>query len=441
VKRNFKPLVTFIVILAQSALAVALGVVALSKASANTLPAGACVEALHIGSLTREEAVAAVESKYTDELRFKSLRLIFGEDKEFEIPFSQIEAYVDASETVGKLMPGNGFEDAFRIFKTYFGQSEQNVVPVIKYNEGKLRAALVEIADKVYVPPVDAQIGVSGGVVVKKPETPGRELNISNTVETIYKQLSSNPWEPVAISDSSSFEFQPVEPLIKIKDFDDIQQVFAEYTIFVADDELLDSVRFAVDAINGVFIEPYDSSGDVFSLVEILKNKDKAFETDNEGYDQVASALYAALLSAGLPTESITRVPHKLRVDYIEPGLDAWISGNAGDLKFTNPFKHKIAVFASVERGMINVAIAGHMSDDAGDFKLETEIVQKVAPPVYYVENNNLKPGEKRVLSAGKDGLVVNVLRNGEIIGTDTYEAEKAIIQIGPDTDWKNENK
>jgi hypothetical protein len=60
---------------------------------------------------------------------------------------------------------------------------------------------------------------------------------------------------------------------------------------------------------------------------------------------------------------------------------------------------------------------------------------------VYYVENRNLKPGEKVILNPGKEGVMVNVYRNGELIGPDKYEAEKAIVQIGPNTDWKNENK
>jgi len=443
VKKNFKPLVTFFIILVQSAIAVTLGAVALSKVSVKALPAGAYVETLPVGNLTRDDAVKVVETNYAGQLAQKSLKLVFDGDKEFEIPFSQIDAYVDAGATVEKLLPGNGFESALLVFQNHFAKLEQSVVPVVRFNEGKLRTALIEIAKEVNSLPVNAQIAVEDGVVVKKAETYGRDLNISNTVKTIQEQLLSSPWEPVAISGSSSFEFQPVEPSVKMKDFDDIQQVLSEYSINVADSELVESIRFAVEAINGICIEPSDGSqnADVFSFVEILKREDEAFETDNEGYDQVASALYAALLSAGFPTESITRVPHQLRVDYIEPGLDAWISGNAGDLKFTNPFKHKVAVFATLTGNRINVALAGSMSDDAGDIKLETEVVQRVAPPVYYVENNKLKPGEKIVLSSGKEGVVVNVLRNGQVIGTDTYEAEKAIVQIGPDTEWKNGSK
>lgn len=439
-KRIFKPLVTFLIILVQSALAVTAGAAALSKASVKALPAGAYVEALPIGNLSHDEAVKAVESNYSGQTQLKSLNLTFPDGKTFEIPFTQIDANVDAGATVEKMMPQKGFKGAFDVFHTRFANAEQSIQPFVKFNEGKLRTALIEIAKEVNVLPVNATIGVKDGIVVKKAETNGKELNVSSTVNRIQNQLSISPWESVAISDT---EFLDVEAPVRMKDYDDIQQVFAEYSINVADAELFKSIEFAVEAINGSSLEPSGVSGsaDVFSFVEILKDRNAAFETDNEGYDQVASALYATLLSAGIPTDSITRVPHKLSVDYIKPGLDAWISGNAGDLKFTNPFKHKVAVFAQLDGDRINVALAGNMSDFSEKFKLETEIVQTFAPPVYNVENSDLKPGEKIVLTAGKEGIVVNVLRNGEVIGTDTYEPEKAIVQIGPDTEWKKSDK
>jgi vancomycin resistance protein YoaR len=96
------------------------------------------------------------------------------------------------------------------------------------------------------------------------------------------------------------------------------------------------------------------------------EKRTRGFENDNEGYDLVASTLYAALLKTGMPVDLITRLPHKMAVDYIEPGLDSWISGNAGDLKFKNPFKNKIAIFAERIEDRVVVAIAGSLADRTG---------------------------------------------------------------------------
>jgi len=87
------------------------------------------------------------------------------------------------------------------------------------------------------------------------------------------------------------------------------------------------------------------------------------------------------------------------------------------------------------------VAIAGSLADKPEKCDIRTEIVQRFEPPVYYVENNNLKQGEKLILNPGKEGIVVNVYRNGTLIGIDEYEAEKALIQIGPGSGRVNDNK
>jgi hypothetical protein len=57
------------------------------------------------------------------------------------------------------------------------------------------------------------------------------------------------------------------------------------------------------------------------------------------------------------------------------------------------------------------------------------------------MENQNLKQGEKNVVSPGKVGLKVNVFRNEELISTDTYKAVESIIQIGPFTKWDNRSE
>ena len=89
----------------------------------------------------------------------------------------------------------------------------------------------------------------------------------------------------------------------------------------------------------------------------------------------------------------------------------------------------------------MTVAIAGNRDDRTDKSVIRTQIVQKSSPPVYYVENRDLKPGEKVVLDPGKEGVTVRVYRNDELISTDTYEAESSIVQIGPSIDPDKRNK
>ncbi len=437
-----KTLFIFLLITVQSAIAVSAGIAALYALSQKSLPPGIYAGDLSIGGLGYAQAAKKLETGYTDKFKLTSVK-IETEKGPFEIPFSQINAKIDGNATLNSFSKINNLSDIPFLFNAYFGENKPVLQPVVRLNEGKLREALMELSDKLYVAPADAEIVYKDGVIVRKSESDGVSLNVVNAAELISRQISENPWKPVKFKRSSNYELQAVSPKIKLKDYDEIQQVLAEYTTDISDDALSDSIGLATDSINGIVLPATVKEEDAptFSFIDCLTAENADFENDNEGYDQVASTLYAALLSAGIPADSITRLPHKLAADYIDPGLDAWISGSAGDLKFINPFGHKMAIFAQMENGRVKVVIAGDINDKQDNVKITTEITQRFKPAVYNVENKNLKPGQSIVLNPGKDGIAVNVYRNGELVDTDKYDSEKAIVQIGPGTEWKNDGK
>lgn len=442
IKTRKTPLI-FLLIMIQSALAITAGIAVLFSASLKHVPAGVSVGNLSLGGLSYSQASDAIEHEYSERFGNDSIKLIVEGGLTVEIPFAQIEASVDGNAALESVRSIKGIKDIPKLFELYFSDAGMELHPAVIYNESKLRARLVELSEDIYTPPSDAEISYAEGIIKKRSDTSGTALNVSNAVDVINKQLLNDPWQPVILNGANNLVLQSVEAPVTMKDFEQIQQVLAEYTTNILEEELYDSIKLAVDSINGVILpaNTEESQPRVFSFVEELNNKSADFENDNEGYDQVASTLYAALLSAGVPSKSITRLPHKLAADYIEPGLDSWISGNAGDLKFTNPYGNKIAIFAEVKGERLTVAIAGNLKDMAKKYEIRTQIDQRFPPPVYYVENSTLKPGERIVLSTGKEGIVVNVFVNGELIDTNQYEAEKAIIQIAPGTEWKNDSK
>lgn len=442
VKKRNTPLIILLTMI-QSLLAVSAGVAVLFNLSSDDIPLGVSVGMSEVEGMKYSEAAARIESDYSDWYQANSLKLVIEDGDTYEIPFSQIDAAVDGEATVNSLKTIDGLGDIPRLLQIHFGKSSMELRPVVKFDEAKLRMALLELSDKIFVEATDAQMKYVDGKVEKEPEIEGRSLNVSNTADFIGNQLADNPLlETITLSRYSNSAIDTLPADITMRDFDDIQNVISGYTITTVDKELSGPVQFAADAINGTILPPASQGGEVFSFVNCLKSKSLNFENDNEGYDQVASTLYAALLSAGIPRDSITRLPHKLAVDYIEPGLDAWISGNAGDLKFSNPFDHKIAIFAEKKNNMITVAIAGKGVDMTQEYEISMQIVQRIAPPVAYVEDSSLKPGEKIVLNPGKEGIVVNVFRNDELISSDRYEAEKRIVRIAPESGvWDDERK
>ncbi len=440
VKKRKTPLI-FLLIAIQSALAVAAGVAVLYGASLDSVPAGVTVDGISIGSMPYSDAVSKIEASCTEKLKTGSLILDIEGSKPAEVPFTKIDAAFDANATIKSLKSLNSTGNIPEFLELSLGNKNKAIHPVIKFNESKLRAELANLSEKLYVKPENAEIAFEDGVVRKKADTSGLKLDVNNAAEVIRKQLSEDPWKPVGLTKVNDYVLQSVNADVTMKDFDDIQQVLAEYSTEILDPQLAQSISTAVGSIDGTIISQKSEKNDVFSFVGKLKGKNADFDNDSEGYDQVASTLYAAMLSAGIPKDSIVRDQHKLAPDYIEPGLDSWISGDSGDLKLSNPYPNKLAIFARMEGNSVTVAIAGSMKNKTEDFAISTEVVQRYAPAVYYVENSSLKPGEKIVLNPGKDGVTVNVLRNGDLIGTDQYEAEKSIIQIAPGTDIENGNK
>lgn len=423
-----------LLILFQSLLAISIGIAVLLSMSTNKVPPDIYAGDIDIGGMTYKEAADKIETVYAGKLEQDSIKLDDGSGKTYKIPFSVVKARIDGNATVAKLKISDGLMAVPELFNIYFRHTGQIIEPVMKFDEGKLRLALLDLSEKIYEAPKDAIISYKNGIIEKRAETIGISLNVSKAVEVIRKQLSSSLSGVVKLDRHGAYELEKVEPSVMLKDYEDINLIISEYTTPIIHKELESSIRIAAESINGLIVQPDIESGAPISFVESLKLKNASFDNDNEGYDQVASTLYAALLMAGISKDSITRSPHKLAVDYIEPGLDAWISGNACDLKFSNPLRHKIAIFAQIENDKVKIVIGGNEEDKKGDYELKSEVIQKFLPPVLNVENIGLKPGTEIILNPGKEGILVNVYRNDELIGTDKYEAEKRIIQTGPDT-------
>lgn len=436
-----KTLFIFLVILIQSLVAMAAGIAVLFDASLKEIPANVYAGEIHIGGKSYTEAAGAIEAEYGARLGENKLRLSAGGSDIYEISFSSIEAYVDGESTLSPINTFRSVGDIPRLIKTYFGNDGAVVKPDVKFSESKLRMELAGLSEKINTTPTDARIYYKDGIIEKVADTPGVSLDVNAAVNLIRAELASDPFRVINLSNGNALKISYAP--VTMKDFDDIELIHGEYSTSIYDATLNESIQHAVDQINGTMLEPAGNKdgADGFSFVECLGLNDGT-EYENEGYDQVASTLYTALLTAGIPKDSITRLQHKTAVGYIQPGLDAWISGNAGDIKFSNPFGKKLAVFAVRNRSVVTVVIAGSRVDKAEKSVIRTETIQEFDPPVYYMEKEGLKPGEKVVLNPGKKGLSVKVFRNDELISTDQYEAETSIVQIAPDVEvLENENK
>ena len=125
------------------------------------------------------------------------------------------------------------------------------------------------------------------------------------------------------------------------------------------------NIALAASRINGVVIQPGEdfsfnqtilprTAANGYVEANVIVNKRYVLGTGG-GICQVSSTLYAAMLTAGLPATE--RHPHPLDVGYIPAGMDATISGNALDLKFTNIFAEPIQIQAAAEQGTLTISL------------------------------------------------------------------------------------
>jgi hypothetical protein len=207
--------------------------------------------------------------------------------------------------------------------------------------------------------------------------------------------------------------------------------------------ESSEDVKRAARALNGFLVMGADLNNGTykeFSFIKRLKEKGIFIEENNEGYDQVASTLYAALLKTGIGMDYIDRKKHDSIVEYIAPGLDVEISEDDGDFTFRNPFDFPIAVFTECDDRKITVYIVGRRDNDYQDKEIGVKVTRMVEPSVLKVVNYDLKPLEEKIINSGKPSVSAEVYRvtgdngdkNSEILYINSYETEGTIIQVGP---------
>jgi len=430
-----KFLLIFIIIIVESALAVTAGMTAIYLNSGRTIPPGIYAGKFNIGGLARTSAADSIETFYKKEFSGNKLEIKVKNRGSYYINYSDLGVHADGKATVDEVYDWKRQIYFSNFISSYLGFQKTLINPIIKMDEGKLREKLLELKMQIDTDFVDATVDLIDGKIVKKPEVQGVSLNVRTAAETIGSQFAKNPGSALYLSDGKDLGLDPVPAKVTLKDFNYIQRIISSYSTDISDHALAEAIKLSSDAINKTIVTS------TFSFVDRLKIKDKNFQFDSDGYDQVASTLYAALLKAGFDKDNITRLPHKLAPDYIELGLDAWISENAGDLMFTNKSGSDLFIMTEIRNDSLTVALAGSSTNLTKDYELKIQITQKFDPPVSNLVNTDLKTGERITLSPGKPGMVVNVYRNNELISTDKYDAEKKIVQVGPDTGFSPDQK
>ncbi len=439
-----------ILIVAAAALATILvvGAIALAIATSSWVESGeiapnVTIAGVDVSGMTREEAVAALRTKWLPSLP-ESVALTFpgGEwearRQELGVRF-KLDVAVQKAVRVGR---EGGLVDQIKA-RLASGRRATNIEVPVEINHETLDEAIGGLAEVVDRDPVDADYTVKGQEVEVIPGVVGRRLDVQATFEAVKDALS----DPQAKTVEAVVE--TTRPAVTAEDLSHIEIVLAEYSTPYRtwQTDRTHNLKLAAEKLNEHVVHPGEEfsfndvvgerlARDGYRAAPIFINGDVEPSTGG-GICQIASTLYNVLLLANV--DMIERHHHSRPVDYVPTGRDATVYWGVYDVKFKNSLAHPVLLLTDVSDGKVTFKMLGSREDDA-DVEIIREGLSRISHDRKEIEDPELPEGEKEVEEEGRDGWRVTVYRkatrDGEVVRdeklhTDYYRPQKRVVHIG----------
>ena len=156
------------------------------------------------------------------------------------------------------------------------------------------------------------------------------------------------------------------------------------------------------------------------------------------GVCQTSSTLFNAVARANL--EIIERNPHAWPSNYVEKGFDATVNWPGLDFKFRNNTEWPVFIIAAYAKQKVTVNIYGMSLGADERIDLESQTVRTIPQPegVKYVLNPELAPGESKKTVSGRKGYEVETWKvwyqgnretKRELLFKTTYKAYQETVE------------
>lgn len=413
------------------------------------LPAGLKVGGQDLGGLTREEADQKIE-EYVNSIQNQTITLKVGEQafetssEELGFHWSNRDA---VEEMVAQLTEGN-------LLKRYMAnmdlQQEGAEISIETAVDSEKVAAFVnEKCTDLSGAAKNATITRENGQFVVTPSEKGVTVDIDATVQAINEAVADGLDEPLEVEAVVTES----DPAITTEMLASIQDVLGTCTTDFSSSgsARVKNLQVGSSKINGKVLMP----GETLSGYECMQPFTKAngyesaaayengqvVDSIGGGVCQIATTMYGMALEAEL--EITQRQNHSMTVAYVKPSMDAAIAGTYKDIKITNNYSTPIYIEAYTSGRKLTFTCYGQETRPENR-KVEyiSETLQRIDPgaPIEKV-NNSLAPGTRRKVSSGHTGLrsrlwkvvtVDGVETERTLLHTDTYNASKAIYEVGP---------
>ena len=161
--------------------------------------------------------------------------------------------------------------------------------------------------------------------------------------------------------------------------------------------------------------------------------------TEGGGVCKIATTLYNLAVLSDL--EIVERYNHSMPINYVPYGQDATVAYGIKDFRFKNNKEGNILIWSKMIDNRLYMAFYGESNSPKVDWN--HQILDITSPPVKYIKNTNLNPGEMITRLNGMDGASVKstvtvTQKDGSFsiknMGTSYYQPLPKIIEIN----WLN---
>lgn len=420
-----------------------------SVSHADMIPAGVYIGETSLEGMSEEEASEAVNNLVAG-MENQKITLVIDDEsvdttaKELGFYWSNPNA---VEEAAASWKSGNLIHRFLTLKEIEHNHME---IPVeTSFDDAKVSAFVEEKCSVVVAEPKDAGITRENGVFVVTPSVEGKAVDVEATKAALGEAIAGGMTEPVTVTAPVTVA-QPNRTTEALSTIQDVLGTFS--TDFSSSGNArATNLRVGSGKINGHVLMP----GETLSGYECMHpfttangyataasyENGQVVDSVGGGVCQISTTLYNASLRAEL--EIAQRQNHSMIVSYVKPSEDAAIAGTYKDLKITNNYSTPIYVEGYTTGRTLTFTIYGKETRPANrTFKFVSETLGTMDPgaPLEQVDPT-MAPGTRKQVQSAHRGYrsrlwkyvyVDGVEQSREILHTDTYNASKAIVKVGP---------
>ena len=388
---------------------------------------GIYIDNVHVGGMTREEAVRAVEAvNEAVDTRFDLVVSIGNENwhvNNERVPFSRnIAETVDKAWAFGRSNRAGSVGSGKTPFEERVQQaSELRSYPKTyatrqDYDHQALRSLTDGIVNYVDREPVNSNVesfNFSTKTFTFTEDRPGAKIDpedLYTRLETLLDNGVTNTTVRV-VPQRIEAEMTKAELMNRFG-------LISAYTTQTTNNKNRNTnIQLSAAAISGITVMPgeiFSFNGTVGERTAEKGYKEAAAIAGGQSRDEIgggvcqtSSTLFNAAVRADL--EILERNPHAWPSNYVEKGFDATVNWPGLDFKFRNNTEWPIFIIAGYSNQKVTVNIYG-MSLGAGvKIDLESDLIRKIPKPegINYVLNTSLAPGERKKTVNAREGYEV----------------------------------